>query len=172
MITLLLAALVIPIWPDKPDLAESFVGPNDTERRIRNVTNPTLTVYLAPSPSGAAILIAPGGGFRHLAIDKEGHDVAKFLNSLGVSAFVLQYSAGANPDRAIVIKQSLADARQALSILHARAAEFKIDPAKTAILGFSAGGYLAADLALRGTPRPAFAIPIYAAAHSPHRRPW
>ncbi len=164
MITLLLAALVIPIWPDKPDLAESFVGPNDTERRIRNVTNPTLTVYLAPSPSGAAILIAPGGGFRHLAIDKEGHDVAKFLNSLGVSAFVLQYSAGANPDRAVVVKQSLADARQALSILHARAAEFKIDPAKTGILGFSAGGYLAADLALRGTPRPAFSIPIYAAA--------
>ncbi len=164
MITLLLAALVIPLWPNKPDLAESFVGPNDTERRVRNVTNPTITAYLAPQPSGAAILIAPGGGFRHLAIDKEGHDVAKFLNTLGVSAFVLQYSAGSNPDRDVVIQQSLADARQALSILHARAAEFKIDPAKTGVLGFSAGGYLAADLALRGTPRPAFSIPIYPAA--------
>ncbi len=164
MITLLLAALVIPLWSDKPDLAETFIGPHDTERRVRNVTNPTLTAYLAPQPSGAAILIAPGGGFRHLAIDKEGHDVAKSLNTLGVSAFVLQYSAGSNPDRAVVVKQSLADARQALSILHARAAEFKIDPAETGVLGFSAGGYLAADLALRGTPRPAFSIPIYAAA--------
>ncbi|MFN7647208.1 MAG: alpha/beta hydrolase, partial [Acidobacteriota bacterium] len=46
---------------------------------------------------GTAILIAPGGGFRHLAIDKEGHDVARWLNSLGISAFVLQYSAGADP---------------------------------------------------------------------------
>ncbi|MFN7651285.1 MAG: hypothetical protein ACK5UT_27660, partial [Acidobacteriota bacterium] len=90
-------AQTIPLWPDRPDQSESFIGPSDTERRLRKITNPLLTAHLASQPNGTAILIAPGGGFRHLAIDKEGHDVARWLNSLGISAFVLQYSAGADP---------------------------------------------------------------------------
>ncbi len=158
--------LVMPLWPGKADHAETFIGPNDSERRIRNVTNPTITAHLATRPNGTAVLIAPGGGFRHLAIDKEGHDVAKWLNSLGISAFVLQYSAGSDPDRPTVVKQSLADARQAMSILRARAVEFRIEPTRLGIMGFSAGGYLAADLGLRYTAesRPAFVVPIYPAA--------
>lgn len=167
---LLLAPLafgqLIPLWPNRPDQSESFVGPNDTERRIRKITNPLLTAHLAPKPNGVAILIAPGGGFRHLAIDKEGHDVARWLNTLGITAFVLQYSAGADPSRDTVIAESLKDIRQAMRLLRQRAAEFRFDPDRLGVMGFSAGGYLAADLALRfdAATRPAFVIPVYAAA--------
>lgn len=167
-VTLCFAAepIRIDLWPDRADRAETFTGPNDTERRIRNITRPVMTAYLAERPNGTGILIAPGGGFRHLAIDKEGHDVARWLNTLGISAFVLEYSAGADPDRAIVVKQSLADARQAMAILRTRAEWLRIEPARLGIMGFSAGGYLAADLGLRYTPesRPAFVAPIYPAA--------
>ncbi|MCX6587418.1 MAG: alpha/beta hydrolase [Acidobacteria bacterium] len=159
-------AQIIPLWPDRPDHSESFIGPNDTERRLRKITNPLLTVHLAPQPNGTAILIAPGGGFRHLAIDKEGHDVARWLNSLGISAFVLQYSAGSDPSRETVITRSLEDIRQAMRLLRQRATELRFDPDRLGVMGFSAGGYLAADLALRSEPdtRPAFAIPVCPAA--------
>jgi acetyl esterase/lipase len=158
-------AQLIPLWPNRPDQSESFVGPNDTERRIRKITNPLLTVHLAPQPNGTAILIAPGGGFRHLAIEKEGHDVARWLNTLGITAFVLQYSAGADPSRDTVIAQSLEDIRQALRLLRPRAKEFRFHPDRLGVMGFSAGGYLAADVAMRfdATTRPAFVIPVYAA---------
>ena len=81
---LILAAdpLVIPLHrpdPAAPDQEKSVIGPNDTERRISNVSRPTLTAHLAAHPNGTAVIIAPGGGFRHLAIDKEGHDAAKWL---------------------------------------------------------------------------------------------
>ncbi|MFN9896999.1 MAG: alpha/beta hydrolase [Acidobacteriota bacterium] len=159
-------AQTIPLWPDRPDQSESFIGPNDTERRLRKITHPLLTAHLAPQPTGTAILIAPGGGFRHLAIDKEGHDVARWLNSLGISAFVLQYSAGADPSRETVIARSREDIRQAMRLLRQRAADLHFQPGRLGVMGFSAGGYLAADLALRSDPatRPAFAIPVYPAA--------
>jgi acetyl esterase/lipase len=147
-------AQTIPLWPDRPDQSESFIGPNDTERRLRKITNPLLTAHLAPQPNGTAILIAPGGGFRHLAIDKEGHDVARWLNSLGISAFVLQYSAGADPSRETVIARSREDIRQAMRLLRQRAADLHFQPGRLGVMGFSAGGYLAADLALRSDPPP------------------
>ena len=91
LLTLAADLLVIPLHrPDPaaaPDQEKSAIGPNDTERRISNVSRPTRTAHLA-------------GAFRHLAIDKEGHDAAKWLNTFGVSAFVLTYRAGlqAKPD--------------------------------------------------------------------------
>jgi acetyl esterase/lipase len=90
---------VIPLWPgpapgsENSTAKEADTGPDDPMRRVSNVTQPTLTAYL-PEPdkaNGTGIIICPGGGFRILAIDREGNDVARWLNSLGVTAFVLKY---------------------------------------------------------------------------------
>lgn len=91
--------LVIPLYSGAAPGSESakqketeFIGA-DQQKRIRNVVQPTLTAYLPErgTASGAAIIVAPGGGFMHLAIDKEGHDVARWLQARGVAAFVLKY---------------------------------------------------------------------------------
>lgn len=166
---LILAAdpLVIPLLrldpAAAPDQEKSVIGPNDTERRISNVSRPTLTAHLAAQPNGTAIIIAPGGGFRHLAIDKEGHDVAKWLNTLGVSAFVLKYRAGSDPDRAVVLERSMQDYAAALAIVRARATEWKLNPQRIVLMGFSAGGAIALKAATGPTDlRPNFVAPIYA----------
>src|SRR5260221_1538144 len=161
-----LRAAVIPLWEGRADNGTSAIGPKDSERRVKNVTNPTLTPYVPERGNGTAMIVVPGGGFQHLAIDKEGHDVAKWLNQLGVAAFVLKYSAGSDPDRAVVIERSMADANQAMRMVKARAAEWKVDPAKIGVIGFSAGGYIAAEMAMHSEAdlRPAFVAPIYPAA--------
>src|SRR5579862_4474107 len=91
---------VIPIWPGPAPGSENAswpeteaVGPNDTWRRISNVTRPTITVFLPEqaAATGTGIVVCPGGGFTHLAIDHEGTLVARWLNSIGVAAFVLKY---------------------------------------------------------------------------------
>ncbi len=155
--------LPLPADPGVPDQEKSVIGPNDTERRLSNVTHPTLTVHLAPRPNGISLIIAPGGGFRHLAIDKEGHDVAKFLNTLGVTAFVLKYRAGSDPNRDVVMQRSMADYAAALKLVKSRASEWGLDPAKIGLMGFSAGGAIALQAATGPADlRPAFVAPIYA----------
>ncbi|MDX2270308.1 MAG: alpha/beta hydrolase [Bryobacter sp.] len=179
---LCLFAQELPLYPgpapgsENATWQEGFLPANDGKRRIFNVTRPTLTPYLAPNPNGTAIVVCPGGGFRHLAIDHEGHEVARFLNTLGVSAFVLKYRVYRSDDltpsntashiemrRAEGMRLGADDARAALALLRQRAAEFKIRADRIGILGFSAGGYHAAAAALVHTPanRPDFAIPIY-----------
>jgi acetyl esterase/lipase len=178
--------LVIPLYPGPAPGSESWtqqqvetIGPDDTVRRIRNVTKPLLFAYLPEKAlaNGTAVVICPGGGFRHLAIDVEGHDVARYLNSIGVAAFVLQYRLmpsgdAAENDAAVkaerrkqIIPMATADGRQALSIVRARAAEFGVAPDRIGIMGFSAGGYVAAAVALQhdAASRPNFAAPIYGA---------
>src|SRR5215204_5586043 len=90
---------VIPLYPGVAPGSENakqketdFIA-SDKQPRIRNVTQPTLTAYLPErgQANGTAIIVAPGGGFMHLAIDKEGHDVARWLQARGVAAFVLKY---------------------------------------------------------------------------------
>ena len=158
--------IVVPLLrvdPAVPDQEKSVIGPNDTERRLSNVTRPTLTAHLAAKPSGMAFIIAPGGGFRHLAIDKEGHDLAKWLNTLGVSAFVLKYRAGSDPDREVVMRRSMEDYSAALGVVRARAAEWQVDPARIGLVGFSAGGAIALRAATGPAElRPAMVAPIYA----------
>jgi acetyl esterase/lipase len=169
LITALLLALaadpiVVPLLQStQPDQEKSVIGPNDSERRISNVTRPTLTAFLAPQPNGTAVIIAPGGGFRHLAIDKEGNDVAKWLNAFGVSAFVLKYRAGSDPDREVVLQRSMADYAAALAVLRARAVEWKVNPQRLVLMGFSAGGAIALRAAVGPAElRPNFVAPIYA----------
>jgi acetyl esterase/lipase len=101
---------------------------------------PTLTPYLAPKEkaTGAAVVICPGGGYGHLA-DHEGRPVAEWLNSVGVTAFVLKYRLGPRYRHPSMLQ----DAARAVRTVRARAAEWGLDPERVGILGFSAGGHLA-----------------------------
>ena len=121
---------VIVLWPGG---APGALG-NDP------VDIPTLTPYFPPKDkmTGAAIVICPGGGYAHLA-DHEGRPVAEWLNTLGVTAFVLKYRLGPRYHH----PAPLQDAARAIRIVRARASEWGLDPQRIGILGFSAGGHLA-----------------------------
>lgn len=176
---------VIPLYAGPAPGSESWdwaetavVGPNDTILRIGNVTRPTLTVFRpeAAKANGTGIVICPGGGFRILAFNHEGTEVAGWLNSLGVTAFVLKYRVMRTSDEPSQSKEAMAerrkqamamgiaDAREALRLVRARAREWNLEPARIGIMGFSAGGYVAAHAAFFTEPeaRPAFAAPVYA----------
>lgn len=113
---------------------------------INNVSVPTLTYYKPAQPSAlkSAIIICPGGGYGMLAAGHEGKDVAEALNKMGVAAFVLKYRL---PNDTIMIDKSIAplqDAQRALQMVRENATKWNIDPSKIGIMGFSAGGHLAA----------------------------
>ena len=105
---------------------------------------PTITPFPAPkeTATGAAIVICPGGGYAHLADVKEGSDVAKWLNSIGITAFVLKYRLGMRYHQ----PNPLLDAARALRTVRARVKEWNLDSNRIGILGFSAGGHLASTL--------------------------
>ena len=156
---------VIYLWPESQRVPGAEIIKNE---RIASVPNPNLTVFL-PDPAkatGTAVVIAPGGGHHHLAIDHEGYDVARWLNKIGVAAFVLKYrlAKADDADGSITVdNQVRADGRRAIQIVRGRAAEWKIDPAKIGMMGFSAGGELAALTAMHYEPgtRPDFVALIY-----------
>lgn len=175
---------VIPLYAGEAPGSENWnyeetsaVGPKDTVLRVGNITHPTITTYLpeAGSSNGTAVIICPGGGFRYLAINSEGTELATWLNSLGVTAFVLKYrvmrtgDADANDPakmaerRKQVIPMAIADGQQAVRLVRSRAAEWGINPDRIVILGFSAGGYVAAGVALQhdAASRPNYVAPIY-----------
>jgi len=103
---------------------------------------PTLTPYLPKEKAtGAAVIVCPGGGYRHLA-DHEGRPVAEWLNSIGITAFVLKYRLGPRYHH----PAPLHDAARAIRLVRARAAEWQIDPKRIGILGFSAGGHVASTI--------------------------
>ncbi|TDE14657.1 alpha/beta hydrolase [Dyadobacter psychrotolerans] len=109
-----------------------------------NVSIPDLSVFLPDLPNGTAVIICPGGGYGILLTKREGSDVAKAFNKLGVTAFVLKYRIPSDKtmkDRSI---GPLQDAQQAIKIVRENAAKYKVDPKKIGIMGFSAGGHLAA----------------------------
>jgi acetyl esterase/lipase len=129
------------------DVKEKSETGTDGVLRVSQVTMPTLTYY-APSrhnASNAAIIICPGGGYGILAIGKEGHDVAKIFASWGIHAFVLKYRL---PNAALQSNPSFAplqDAQEAIRLVRQKAASWQIDENKIGIMGFSAGGHLAAS---------------------------
>jgi acetyl esterase/lipase len=131
-----------------------------------------MEVYPAPQPNGTAVVVAPGGGFSILAIEHEGRDVAKWLNDLGVTAFVLRYRVGLE-SREASRNAAVEDGLLAVATARKRAAEWKLDPKRIGVMGFSAGGYLAVGAATQYEPesRPDFAIPIYAVAPEGYRVP-
>lgn len=140
----------------------------DGDARIALVTHvqvPDVRVYLPPraKATGAAIVIYPGGGYSVLAIDHEGYQLATWLNSIGVAAIVCKYRVSATEGAAYRFPVPLLDARQAIRLTRAHAAEWRIDPARVGVMGFSAGGHLAsmtvtmADEAVPGEDAAVFA---------------
>lgn len=126
---------VAPLWPDG---APGAVGNEPLDQ-------PSITIYRADGEQAgkAAVVICPGGGYQHLAFDYEGTDVAEWFNAQGVSACVLRYRLAPRYHH----PAPLADAQRAIRTVRAHAADWKIDPAKIGILGFSAGGHLASTAA-------------------------
>ncbi len=111
---------------------------------VAGVTRPTISVYrpAKDKDTGTAVLICPGGGYSVLAMDLEGEEVAAWLNSIGVTGIVLKYRVPRHADKAHAMP--LMDAQRAMSLVRPRAAKWNIDPKRIGILGFSAGGHLAA----------------------------
>src|SRR5690349_387548 len=115
--------------------------------RLGNVSKPTLAIYRPPASkdNGTAVMVCPGGGYRIVAIDLEGTEVCEWLNSLGVTAFLLKYRV---PKREHLEKHTAAlqDAQRALGIARHQAKEWGLATNRIGVLGFSAGGHLAATL--------------------------
>ena len=180
----------IPIWPgiapgsagstlkeeyrDRPITDGTGVS---RDRSVRGVTRPTLIVYLPTlrNATGAAVVICPGGGFSHLAIDKEGHDVARWLQSQGIAGAVVKYRLP-DPDVGLYVPNgSIPDMQRAIRIVRLNAGKWNIDPKRIGVMGFSAGGYMAAaagalfeegdpdadDPIRRISCRPDFIAPVY-----------
>jgi acetyl esterase/lipase len=149
----------------------------------RNVTEATLTPFL-PDPAkatGAAVIVAPGGGFRTLSMQNEGWDVAKALAARGIAAFVLKYRLNQTPasleefarpspprprasfsERMATLGPQIADARAAFALVRARSAAWKVDPKRIGMVGFSAGAMLTMATTLGGVDaKPAFIGDIY-----------
>lgn len=177
--------VVLQLWPGKPpgepaDVDESRTEePRPGEKTPKGVTyvgRPTITVSrpAKEKDTGAAIVVCPGGGYRMLAIDHEGYDVATWLTSIGITAILLKYRVPKRPgddDNRLPLQ----DAQRALSLSRSKATEWGIDPARIGIMGFSAGGHLVAnastnfdkrayepvDEADKAGCRPDFAVLVY-----------
>lgn len=149
---------VIELWPggapggENVDLSEHYVERDNDfglpDRAALDVTRPTLTVFRAPDPDGSAILNIPGGGYRHVVVEKEGFEGARYFNRFGADVYVLKYRLphqgwSAGPDT------PLQDAQRALRVIRARG------PGQLMVMGFSAGGHLAGSLCQR------FDAPVY-----------
>ena len=169
----------IVLRPDLPAGEEWYTPPADnahvkspTEKWVRKVTRPVMEVYPAANPNGTGVVVAPGGGFSILAIEHEGREVARWLNARGVSAFVLRYRVGLET-REISQKAAIEDGLLAMKTVRERASEWKLDPKRIGVLGFSAGGYLAVGVATQYNPenRPDFVVSIYAVAPEGYQVP-
>jgi acetyl esterase/lipase len=117
------------------------------DRAITGVSKPSLFPFLADHRNGAALVVIPGGGYTHITFDKEGTDIASWLNSLGVSAFVLKYRLPVDYPGSPWIP--LADAQRAIRTIRKSATSCGIDPSRIGVIGFSAGGHMASQLETR-----------------------
>lgn len=181
--------LSVDLWPagKVPGLAvgeaEEIVEVIDERigRRVNKVTKPRITIYKpdAQHDTGAAVVICPGGGYNILAYDLEGVEVAQWLNKFGITGVVLHYRVPRAPEGK-VYENPLKDAQRAIRLVRAHAQDWKIDPNRVGILGFSAGGNLAAVASNAGdtnyppldtvdqlSPRPDFTLLIYPAYLNP-----
>lgn len=171
---------IIKLWPDGvPDSKnnpsyKAEIGSNKNGTWEKHISDPTLGYYPAAAgkSNGTAIIICPGGGYSHLAIENEGSKVATWLNRIGITAFVLKYRL---PDTIIMINKTigpLQDAQRAMRMVRRHAKEWKINPDKIGIMGFSAGGHVASTLSTHynqkvykvedsTSARPDFSILIY-----------
>ena len=144
--------LVVSLWTNgapkfedrrnEPELAQDYW--------IRNVHNPSITAFLPPKEkaNGAAVLICPGGGHRELVFQAEGVEPARYLNGLGVAAFVLKYRLGREQGSPYSVQRHpREDAQRAMRLIRSRAADWNLDTNRIGALGFSAGGEVVSMLA-------------------------
>jgi acetyl esterase/lipase len=185
----------VPIWPGTapdaqpvpgPEVATTVKNPPPGGQVVSNVSRPTMTVYSPKGKNtGIAVVVFPGGGFEELAIDLEGSEVCDWLTSEGITCVLLKYRVPSlpydwhcdcRPNNALT-KSTLAleDAQRTMGLVRLHAAEWHIDPHKVGVLGFSAGGYLVAeistdfegrlyapvDAADKESCRPDFAVGVY-----------
>ena len=155
-------AIEVDLWPNGAPKENGLTGPEQPleNGRVANISRATLYIYPAPTPNAPAIIACPGGGYRRLAMNHEGHDMATWFNKQGITYAVLKYRM---PNGDITIP--ISDALKAIRTLRERAAEWNIDPQKVGIMGASAGGNLAAQAATQFTSeedRPDFQILFYA----------
>jgi acetyl esterase/lipase len=182
-------AAVLDLWPGKPPGVTAASGEEkDTTRpkdglvagrpviRLGNVSKPTVTIYRpeAGKANGACVVVCPGGGYNILAMDLEGTEVCRWLNGLGITAALLKYRVPA-PKTWPRHPSPQMDAQRAVRLVRSRARKWGVDPKKIGILGFSAGGHLAAltatvfdtrpyeavDAADEVSSRPDFAVLVY-----------
>lgn len=152
----------IDLWPNGAPKENGLTGPEQPleNGRVANISRATLYIYPAATKNAPAIISCPGGGYRRLAMNHEGHDMATWFNKQGITYAVLKYRM---PNGDITIP--ISDALQAIRTLRERADEWNIDPEKVGIMGASAGGNLAAQAATQFTSeedRPDFQVLFYA----------
>jgi acetyl esterase/lipase len=158
----------VPIWPGAAPDAQPVPGPEVLEidakfliagkpvAWVTNVTRPTMTVYSPEGKNtGVAVVVFPGGGFEHLAIDLEGTEVCDWLTSKGITCVLLKYRVPSlpydwpckcRPDNLVTPTLALEDAQRTMGLVRFNAGKWHIDPHKVGVLGFSAGGYLVAEI--------------------------
>ncbi len=144
---------VVSVWPDRaPGVAEDVKLEHQYKDNghASRVVHPTLTIMRPPEEkaNGTSVVVCPGGGYSVLAVEHEGYAVGEWLNGLGVTAFVLQYRVPRAQDQPYWIPP-LQDAQRAVSLLRSRAEQWDLNPDRIGILGFSAGGHLAATTSTR-----------------------
>lgn len=161
--------------PCENELVEEAKVGDDGKLRLSKVHEPILDVYLPDSANGTAVVICPGGGYTILAWDWEGTKMAKWYNSMGITAFVLKYRLPHWETEECRSEVALMDAQRAMRLVRSKADAYQIDTDKVGIMGFSAGGHLASTLAThfdlgdedapllveRQSCRPDFAILMY-----------
>ena len=137
-----LASAAIPLWPEGVPGARQIGAEKVDDGRISNVSEPTLTLYPAAvdRPTGTAVIICPGGGYRFVSAAREGEQFAHWLSSLGVTSFVLKYRMAEFGHPA-----PLQDVLRAVRLVRSQAAQYGIDPSRIGVMGASAGGHLAAS---------------------------
>jgi endo-1,4-beta-xylanase len=175
-----------PLWPhgapgSEGQTGKELVQPRDATHayiRLSGINNPSVLVYLPPKEkaTGAAVVIAPGGGHSFLAMDVEGYEIVDWLNAHGIAGFILKYRLAREPNsHYTVIGHAFPDSERAVRLVRSRAKEWGVDPARIGFMGFSAGGELAALMETRyetGSPeaadpidrvsaRPDFSLIIY-----------
>lgn len=149
----------LPLWPgEAPGSAglavqEQLVERSEDpatfkDRAVSGITLPTLTVCRPEKPNGLAMLVAPGGGYQRIVVDKEGLEIAEWLNALGITVFLLKYRLPGE-GHANGSEVFLQDAQRAMRLIRANAIRFGISPMRVGAMGFSAGGHVVASLGTR-----------------------